>query len=85
MTTTVPFEILVSTMYRDDLSFLEAMFPHGDYRDFNVLIINQTDGERQITSDLPNIRVINTEERGLPQSRNMAIKNAVGRNLFGGR
>lgn len=78
MTTTVPFEILVSTMYRDDLGFLEAMFPHGDYRDYSVLVINQTDDERQLKSDLPNIRVINTEERGLPQSRNMAIENAVG-------
>lgn len=78
MNTAAPFEILVSTMYRDDLSFLEAMFPHGDYRDYDILVINQTDDNRQLATDLPNIRVVNTDERGLPQSRNMAIKNAVG-------
>ncbi|RMB60466.1 glycosyltransferase family 2 protein [Dokdonia sinensis] len=65
-------------MYRDNLRFLEAMFPHVDYRDFNILVINQTDEVRQLQSNLPNIRVINTKERGLPQSRNMAIKNAKG-------
>ncbi|GGG06181.1 hypothetical protein GCM10011344_03310 [Dokdonia pacifica] len=75
---TVPFEILISTMFRSDLSFLEAMFPDGDYSKYPILIINQTDAERQLHSSHTHIRVINTEERGLPQSRNMAIKNAIG-------
>jgi len=74
----VPFEILISTMFRSDLSFLEAMFPDGDYSKYPILIINQTDTERQIHSNENNVRVINTEERGLPQSRNLGIRNAIG-------
>lgn len=74
----VPFEILISTMFRSDLSFLEAMFPNGDYSGYAILVINQTDAERQLHTDQGNVRVINTEERGLPQSRNMAIRNAIG-------
>lgn len=75
----VPFEILISTMFRSDISFLDAMFPDGDYSQYFILIINQTDTERQLHSNQVNVRVINTEERGLPQSRNMAIQNALGR------
>lgn len=74
----VPFEILISTMFRSDLSFLEAMFPNGDYSMYSILIINQTDTARQLESSHAHVRVINTEERGLPQSRNMAIHNAIG-------
>jgi len=65
-------------MYRSDLSFLEAMFPEDDYTKYHILVVNQTDKERQLSSTHPNIRVINTEERGLPQSRNMALENAMG-------
>ncbi|WP_299767519.1 glycosyltransferase family A protein [uncultured Dokdonia sp.] len=74
----VPFEIIIATMFRTDLSFLEAMFPNGDYSHYPILIINQTDAERQLHSNENNVRVINTEERGLPQSRNMGIRNAIG-------
>ena len=78
MTTPIPFEILVATMHRTDLSFLKAMFPEDDYRRFQILVINQTDAEHQLESDSDSIRVINTEERGLSNSRNMAIENALG-------
>jgi len=54
------------------------MFPNGDYSMYPILIVNQTDAERQLQVDQGTIRVINTEERGLPQSRNMAIRNAIG-------
>ncbi|MFC4632482.1 glycosyltransferase [Dokdonia ponticola] len=74
----VPFEILISTMFRSDLSFLDPMFPNGEVHTYPILIINQTDSKRHITSLQPNVRVINTEERGLPQSRNMAIQHAIG-------
>lgn len=74
----VPFEILISTMFRSDLSFLDAMFPNRDYSTYYILIVNQTDAERQLHSNKTNVRVINTQERGLPQSRNMAIRNAIG-------
>lgn len=74
----VGFEILISTMFRSDLLFLEKMFPKGDFNNFSILIINQTDAKRQLISPYSNVRVINTEERGLPQSRNMAIRKAIG-------
>ncbi len=74
----VPFEILISTMFRSDLSFLETMFPNGDYSVYPILIINQTDTAQLLVSTQANVRIINTEERGLPQSRNMAIQNAIG-------
>lgn len=65
-------------MYRTDLTFLQAMFPEDDFRRFQILVINQTDSERQLVSDIDTIRVINTTERGLSNSRNRAIDNAVG-------
>jgi hypothetical protein len=71
-------EILLSTMNRNSLSFLEALFPDGNYRDYNILIINQTSENHLIESELPNIRVINSFEKGLSKSRNLAIKNAIG-------
>jgi len=74
----VPFEILISTMFRSDLLFLERMFPNGDYSSYAILIINQTDSGRQIDTTPENVRVINTQERGLPQSRNIGIQNAIG-------
>lgn len=65
-------------MYRTDFEFLEAMFPYESYENYDVLIVNQTDDKRHLVSALENIRVINTEERGLSQSRNLAIKEAIG-------
>lgn len=73
-----PFEILISTMFRSDLSFLEAMFPNGEAHTYPILIVNQTDSKRHLSSSQHNVRVINTKERGLPQSRNMAIQHAMG-------
>lgn len=65
-------------MFRSDLSFLDKMFQKVNREDYALLIINQTDETRQLTSNEANVRVINSEERGLPQSRNLAIKNAMG-------
>jgi len=70
-------EVLVSTMKRTSFSFLEAMFINNDISKLHILIINQTDAHHQLTSSLSNIRVINSEERGLSKSRNLAIKNAI--------
>lgn len=78
MAQSVPFEILVATMFRSDFHFLEAMFPSGTYENYHLLIINQTDPERTLHSDHKHIRVINTEERGLSRSRNMALDHAIG-------
>ncbi|MBT8273350.1 MAG: glycosyltransferase family 2 protein, partial [Bacteroidia bacterium] len=71
-------EILVSTMNRSSLSFLEAMFPGDNYLNYDLLIINQTTEDTLLKSDHENIRVINSFERGLSQSRNLAVENAAG-------
>jgi len=69
-------EILVSTMHKSDLGFLKGMFVNSDLNKHQLLIINQTTQECLLMSNNPKIRVINSFERGLPQSRNLAIKNA---------
>lgn len=71
-------EILISTMHKESLAFLESMFPKGKYQQYTMLIVNQTTKNKQLQSHIPNIRVINSFETGLPQSRNLALKNAVG-------
>ena len=71
-------EILMSTMFREDLDFLKPIFADNEISDFQILIVNQTDESRQLKSDLDNVRVINSYERGSPASRNLAIANAKG-------
>ncbi|TBN05623.1 glycosyltransferase family 2 protein [Hyunsoonleella flava] len=71
-------EILVSTMDRSSLSFLDNMFPHHDLRSLNILIINQTTIGQELTSNQKNIRVINSYDKGLSKSRNLALENAIG-------
>lgn len=70
------FEVLIATKNRSSLAFLEAMFPFEHFSNFNVLIINQSDGN-VLTSNFDTIRVINTNEKGLSKSRNLAINNAI--------
>lgn len=71
------FEILISTMFRNDLSFLEKMFPHEHFSNYNILIVNQTNKDNILNTNHKNIRVINSFERGSPVSRNLAIKSAT--------
>jgi len=72
------FEILISTMNKTSLSFLDAMFPHHQLESLELLIINQTVKGKDLISNKNNIRVINSYEKGLSKSRNLAIKNAKG-------
>ncbi len=72
-------EILLSTMNRYSLDFLVPMFPFAHFSDFNLLIINQTTTDKQLTSPYANVRVINVFEKGLSKSRNLAIANARGK------
>ena len=72
------FEILISTMNRDSLEFLNQMFIYESYESFNLLIINQTTEGQLLVSNSPNVRVINSFEKGLSNSRNLALKNAIG-------
>lgn len=75
----VDFEILVATMFRTTLEFLEDMFAAGDdYKNHHILIVNQTDQDKLLVSSLDNIRIINSYERGTTKSRNLAIRNAIG-------
>jgi glycosyltransferase involved in cell wall biosynthesis len=70
-------EILVSTMNRNSLGFLIPMFPFCHFSDFSILIVNQTEENKLLVSDFPSIRVINSFEKGLSKSRNLALKNAI--------
>lgn len=74
-------EILISTMNRNSLDFLLPMFPFSHFSNFTILIINQTRSETVLTSDYSNVRVVNSLERGLSKSRNLAFENAFGKIL----
>ncbi|OWU89270.1 MULTISPECIES: glycosyltransferase family 2 protein [unclassified Flavobacterium] len=74
-------EILISTMNQDSLDFLVPMFPYSHFSTFQILIVNQTQNEKILTSSYSNIRVINSFEKGLAKSRNLALENAVGKIL----
>lgn len=71
-------EILISTMNRTSLSFLEKMFPNQELDRLNLLVINQTQIGNELDSNYKNIRVINSFDKGLSLSRNLALKNAAG-------
>ena len=72
-------EILVSTMNRVDLLFLEKMFKNVNLNDFHVLVVNQLDLKaKPLVSNRENVRVINSFKKGLSNSRNLAIENAMG-------
>ncbi len=68
-------ELLVSCMHQNDLSVIERMNIHSD-----VLLINQCDENQTKEYEYNGYRVreIRTTERGLSNSRNMAIQNAIG-------
>lgn len=72
-------EILLSTMNRNTLDFLVPMFPFCHFSNFSILIINQTQKNKLLVSDFPSVRVINSFEKGLSRSRNLALKNAIGK------
>jgi len=74
----IKLEILVSTMNKTSLSFLESMFPYHKLENLNILIINQTDIGNKLVSSYNNIRIINSYIKGLSKSRNLAIENAIG-------
>lgn len=70
------FEILISTMNRTSLSFLQKMFANEIFHNYNILIVNQTEPNKELVSAYQNIRVINSFDKGLSKSRNIAIENA---------
>ncbi|PTM10084.1 MAG: hypothetical protein DA407_04425 [Bacteroidetes bacterium] len=70
-------EILLSTMHKTSLSFLNDMFTHSDFSEVNILIVNQTTKDILLASDNERVRVVNSFEIGLSQSRNVALANAT--------
>lgn len=70
-------EILIATMNQNSLLLLDKMFSNN-WKNLKILIVNQTTPENLLNSDFENVRVINSFEKGLSKSRNLAIKNAVG-------
>ncbi len=69
-------EVLVSTQNRNNLDFLHNMFNNNSIEEHNILIVNQTSEPNLLKSDYTNVRVINSFEKGLSKSRNLAIENA---------
>lgn len=69
------FEILIATKDRSNLDFLLPMFPFEHFSTFNLLIINQSKN-KVLMSDFDTVKVVNTDEIGLSNSRNKAIENA---------
>lgn len=69
-------QILIATMNRTDFDFLKAMFVFSDFSFFNLLVINQTTPDKLLKSDFENVEVVNSFERGLSNSRNLALQNA---------
>ena len=75
-------EILISTMNQDSLDFLVQMFPFLHFSNLQILIVNQTQTGKELLSIYPNVRIINSFEKGLTKSRNLALENAVGKILL---
>lgn len=71
-------EILIATVNRNSLHFLDSMFQNNDISDYQILVVNQTSENNKIDSEDPKIRTINSNETGLSKSRNLAIENAIG-------
>lgn len=75
-------EIIIATMNRDSLDFLIPMFPFAHFAVFSILIVNQTHENAILTSDFPTVKVINSFEIGLSNSRNLGLKNSQGEILI---
>ncbi|WP_310558203.1 glycosyltransferase [Flavobacterium sp.] len=72
-------EIVVSTMNRSTLDFLIPMFPFCHFSELSILILNQTQESNLLVSQFPSVRVVNSFEKGLSRSRNLALKNTIGK------
>ena len=65
-------EILISTTKKNNLDFIENIFFENYQHNFPIIIVNQAGKIKD--SNNKNIRIINTDSKGLSKSRNMAIK-----------
>ena len=70
------FQVLISTMFKVNLNFLEPIFINNNISDYNIIVVNQTDKDSLLKSNLSNVIVYNSFERGTSASRNLAIEKA---------
>ena len=61
-------EILISTMNQNSLDFLVQMFPFLHFSNLQILIVNQTQTGKELLSIYPNVRIINSFEKGLTKT-----------------
>lgn len=64
-------------MNRGNLDFLYKMFPNHDLDSLDIIIVNQTSPDRQLISEYKSVQVINSYDKGLSKSRNLALENAT--------
>ena len=77
--TIADIEFLIATQHKDSLDFIKPIFHSLDVSKINILIVNQTNESKLLVSPYPNIRVLNSFETGLSNSRNLALANALGK------
>ena len=74
----INFQILIATMNRENLDFLYKKFPEHKIESLDIIIVNQTTLEKlQLNSNVESVKVINSYDRGLSKSRNLALKHAT--------
>ncbi|MDT8415048.1 MAG: glycosyltransferase family A protein [Flavobacteriaceae bacterium] len=69
-------EILIATMNRTNLDFLQPMFQFNPIEGFTVLIVNQTTPDKLLLEGKKNVRVVNRFQIGLCKSRNVALRES---------
>ena len=70
-------QFLVSTQNQTNLDFLNQMFQKVDLEKLNILVINQCSKDvHQAVQNRANIVCINSKEKGLSKSRNLALKSS---------
>lgn len=78
MVSKINFQILIATMNRENLDFLYKMFPKHKIESLDIIIVNQTKLEKlQLNSNVESVKVINSYDRGLSKSRNLALEHAT--------
>jgi len=77
MSSKINFQILIATMHRENFDFLYAMFPHHNLIDLDIIVVNQTTSNTILSSEISTVKVINSFERGVSKSRNLALQHAT--------
>ena len=70
-------QVLISTMNRSNLEFLDSIFVNNNISNSLITIINQTKKNTISCDNNKSIQIFNSSEFGLSYSRNLAIKNST--------